>query len=384
MLTETLQFSPERDTEAFEALPAKPSVVILRGRTGEPYVAKSANLKQRLQRLLGPAEEGSKRLNLRAQTRSIEYSVTGSDFESRFLLYRTLRALFPSDYRDRLKLRPAPLIRLNLDNEYPRAYVTRKIGRLNGKSLYYGPFASRASAEKFLNGSLDFFKMRRCDFDLNPDPAFPGCMYSEMKMCLAPCFKGCTNEAYQVEVSRVQSYLDSGGTSLKREIEGEREAASAAMEFENAAAIHARMEKLAPVAHLLPEVARPLSRLDGVMVQTSSEPNSAALFRIHKGMISQPAAFAIEQASSAKSQSMEWRLSTAISAIPVNEPASAAELTEHIALLKRWFFRSSRMGEIFLADDKGELPMRRLVRGVSRVFRGEKESTGEAPVPPRT
>jgi excinuclease UvrABC nuclease subunit len=370
VLTETLQFTPE----ALDALPARSGVFILRGDQGEPYVAKSANLKQRLGRLLGPAQEGSKKLNLRQQTRTIEYSITGSDFENRFLLYRTLRAIFPDDYRDRMKLRPAPLIRLNLDNEYPRAYVTRKIGRLTGRSIYYGPFASRAAAEKFLNGSLDFFKMRRCDFDLNPDPAFPGCMYSEMKMCLAPCFKGCTDEAYHVEVSRVQSYLDSTGSSLKREIESQREAASAAMEFENAAAIHARMEKLAPVAHLLPEVARPIQNLNGVIVQTSSESNSVALFRIAKGMISAPAAFPIEQASSAKSQSMESRLSVVISEIPANEPASAAERTEHIALLKRWFFRSSRMGELFLTDDKGELPMRRLVRGVSRVFRGEKES----------
>jgi len=376
VLTETLQFTPE----SLESLPTKPGIFILRGDEGaEPYVAKSANLKQRLGRLLGPAEEGSKKLNLRDLTRSVEYSITGSDFENRFLLYRTLRAIFLDDYRDRMKLRPAPLIRLNLDNEYPRAYVTRKIGRLAGKSIYYGPFASRAAAEKFLNGSLDFFKMRRCDFDLNPDPAFPGCMYSEMKMCLAPCFKGCTDEAYHVEVSRVQSYLDSAGSSLKREIESQREAASAAMEFENAAAIHTRMEKLAPVAHLLPEVARPIQNLNGVIVQTSSESNSVALFRIAKGMISAPAAFPIEQASSAKSQSMESRLSVAISEIPANEPASAAELTEHIALLKRWFFRSSRMGELFLTDEKGELPMRRLVRGVSRVFRGEKESESSSP-----
>jgi hypothetical protein len=134
------------------------------------------------------------------------------------------------------------------------------------------------------------------------------------------------------------------------------------------------MEKLAPVAHLLPEVARPIQNLNGVIVQTSSESNSVALFRIAKGMISAPAAFPIEQASSAKSQSMESRLSVVISEIPANEPASAAEVTEHIALLKRWFFRSSRLGELFLTDDKGELPMRRLVRGVSRVFRGEKES----------
>jgi hypothetical protein len=45
---------------------------------------------------------------------------------------------------------------------------------------------------------------------------------------------------------------------------------------------------------------------------------------------------------------------------------------EHLALLKRWFYRTSKMGELFLADPNGELPMRRIVRGVSRVFKGEK------------
>ena len=51
---------------------------------------------------------------------------------------------------------------------------------------------------------------------------------------------------------------------------------------------------------------------------------------------------------------------------------------EHLALLKRWYYRGSRLGEIFLADDRGELPMRRVVRGISRVFRGEKPETNTA------
>ena len=45
---------------------------------------------------------------------------------------------------------------------------------------------------------------------------------------------------------------------------------------------------------------------------------------------------------------------------------------EHLALLKRWYYRSSRVGEIFFVDEKGALPMRRLVRGIARVYRGEK------------
>src|SRR5215510_4805764 len=114
----------ERANEILAGLPAASAVFALRG-DGEPYAAKTGNLRRRLERLLVEPQPGSKQLNLRAQTRSIEYTLTGSDFENRFLLYKVLRELFPKDYRDRLKLRPAPLIRLNLDNEYARAFVTR-------------------------------------------------------------------------------------------------------------------------------------------------------------------------------------------------------------------------------------------------------------------
>jgi hypothetical protein len=45
---------------------------------------------------------------------------------------------------------------------------------------------------------------------------------------------------------------------------------------------------------------------------------------------------------------------------------------EHLALLKRWCYRTMKVGELFVTDSSGELPMRRVVRGVSRVFKGEK------------
>lgn len=373
-----LEFAPERDAEIFAALPGKPAVFVLRGEPGsEPYVSKSASLKRRLVRMLGAPEEGSRRLNLRARVRTVEYALTGSDFESAFLLYQTLRREFPAAYRDRMKLRFAPLVKLNLDNEFPRAYVTRRVSSLKGKSLYYGPFAGRAAAEKFLNDSLDLFKMRRCDFDLAPDPAFPGCIYSEMKMCLAPCFKGCTDEQYAGEVVRVRRYLDSGGESLSRELEGEREEASAKLDFEHAAAVHAKIEKAAAAAGQRPEIARRLDQLRALIVQPSAEPQAVAFFVCEAGRLSGPYSFAVHT-QEAKHQSMESRVTEALAAAPP-PPASAAELMEHLAILKRWAFRSQRSGEIFLADDKGELPLRRIVRGISRVFRGEKE--GAWPVP---
>ncbi len=374
MLTERLEFAPERDAEIFAAVPASPAVFLLRGADpqAEPYVSKTASLRRRLQRLLGPVEERTKKLNLRDRVRFIEYAPTGSDFESGFLLYRVLREAFPKTYSDRMRFRFAPFVKLHLENEYPRASITTRLGRLNGRSLYYGPFISRVAAEKFMNDSLDFFKMRRCVDDLHPDPKFPGCIYSEMKMCLAPCFKGCTDQEYVGEVSRVQAYFDSAGDSLARELSAEREAASAKLAFEDAAAIHVRVEKLKPILSQLPEIVQRLDRLSALMIQPSSAVGSVAFFRVECGRLSGPIAFTIQPTEHAKSQSMESRVQETLQSSPPAKAKSALEIMEHLALLKRWFYRGSRTGEIFFADTKGELPMRRVVRGISRVFRGEK------------
>jgi excinuclease UvrABC nuclease subunit len=374
VLTERLEFVPERDSEAFANVPAAPAVFLLRGEDAraEPYISKTANLRRRLQRLLGPVAERTRKLNLRDRVRSIEYTLTGSDFESSFTLYRLLRATFPKTYSNRMRFRFAPLVKLHLENEYPRASITARLGRLSGGSLYYGPFQSRAVAEKFMNDSLDFFKMRRCVDDLHPDPKFPGCIYSEMKMCLAPCFKGCTDEEYSSEVNRVQTYFDSGGESLTREFSAQRDAASANLAFEDAAAIHGRLEKLKPLLSQFPEIVRRLDRLSAIIVQPCQQPDSVTFFRVESGALSGPAVFSIQPAEHTKSQSMESRVQQVLDSFPPAKSRTALETMEHLALLKRWYYRGSRIGEIFLADDKHIFPMRRVVRGVGRVLRGEK------------
>jgi excinuclease ABC subunit C len=445
VLARTLTFSPDQDESFFQGLPAAAAVFSLRGE-GEPYVSKTANLRRRLQRLLGPPVEHSKRLNLRDRVREIEFTPTGSDFESQFLLYRLLREAFPKTYSARLRLRPAPLVKLHLQNEYPRASVTTRLGkmmviaggiepsgakarvdpgtvtarleavpfqdipesdfgvpnvpptgseqalpRLDGRdaprsNLYYGPFPSRVAAEKFANDSLDFFKMRRCIEDLSPDPTFPGCVYSEMKMCLAPCFKGCTDSEYHAEVTRVQAFFDTAGHSLTRELAEQRERASAELAFEDAAATHAKIEKLKPVLAQLPEIVRRIDRLAAIILQPSAEPGAVSLFRFSDAQLAGPLTFSIEPR--AESQSMESRVTAIIQNFPEPDAKSITEGMEHLAILKRWYYRSNRSGEIFFADDKGSWPVRRIVRGIGRVYRGEEpqedasfSATGPA-VPP--
>ncbi len=359
-------------------------------------------------RLLSPQQAESRRLNLRERVAKIEYTITGSDFESRLLLYRLLRDTFPESYGRRTKLATPALIKINWENAYPRAYVTRRMGKIGGKSVYYGPFLSKAAADKFLNDVLDLFKSRRCTDDLHPDPKFPGCIYSEMKMCLAPCFQGCSDEEYFAETRKVQDYLDSRGLSLVNQLARERDEASANLDFERAAALHARIDKVKVPVSGLPEIVRRLDDLHALIIQPSATPETVALFEVRGGAIEGPILFSVQQmlhpnagagstslyayphlpqpiaeerdaqSGTRKTQTFDARVVEAIASIPKREKLSNLERCEELALLKQWYYRSSRVGEIFFADEGGELPVRRIVRGISRVYQGEKQSSTPA------
>jgi excinuclease UvrABC nuclease subunit len=373
VLAQRLEFSIGDDASFFNAVPAAPAIFSLRGdnAASEPYISKTANLRRRLQRLLGQPTEQSKRLNLRDRIGWAEFTPTGSDFESGFLLYQLLRVTFPGVYAARLRFRFAPLIKLHLENEYPRASITTRLGRLTGKSVYYGPFPSRVLAEKFANDSLDFFRMRRCVEDLHPDPSFPGCVYSEMKMCLAPCFKGCSDGEYKAEVDRVREYFDSAGDTLVREISSQRDSASASLEFEKASTSHARLEKLKPLLSQLPELVQRIDRLKAVILQRSATAGTVNFFRVDAGAITGPVPFRIQPEEHTRPESIESRVASILNLFENPGEKSALETMEHLAMLRRWYFRSSRKGEIFVADGSGDLPVRRIVRGISRVYRNE-------------
>jgi hypothetical protein len=69
---------------------------------------------------------------------------------------------------------------------------------------------------------------------------------------------------------------------------------------------------------------------------------------------------------------MEGRIKALLRAAKASPPGSAQEWMEHLAILKRWYYRTNKVGEIFFEDEHGALPMRRVVRAVGRVLKGEK------------
>jgi excinuclease UvrABC nuclease subunit len=112
-----------------------------------------------------------------------------------------------------------------------------------------------------------------------------------MKMCLAPCYQGCTDERYGEEAAAVERFLATRGDSRLVVLRAEREAASANLEFESAAALHAQVQRVESVRALAPELVRPLSQLRAVILQASANPNEVAVFLFEGGRLRGPTAF---------------------------------------------------------------------------------------------
>jgi hypothetical protein len=280
---QSVAFSPENGGEILRAIPALPGVFALHGPSVEgqvqaqPYLTRAADLRRRITRILAPADSQSKRLNLRNRVARIEYTVTGSEFESTFALYHAAASIFGLDEaRRRLKLRTPFFLRFTAENAYPRVYSTNRLSK-RALDNFYGPFPSRAAADRYCDAVLDLFKLRRCYEDLAPFPEHPGCVYQEMKKCLAPCNQACTPEgaaAYSAEAEAVKRFFDTRGESMVIAIGLEREEASAAMEFERAAALHAQWHKVKAAQALADELIQPIPRLRAIIVQKAAQPHA--------------------------------------------------------------------------------------------------------------
>ena len=209
-----LQFDPADPKAALGQLPQAQAVFALYGAEAraEPYIGRTPNLRARLERLLQPSAKHPRRLHLAGLVRRIEWQLTGSEFESLLAQFSLLDKIFGAKAIERMHLRHPAFVRFLGSNPYPRITVTHRPS-LREADWAYGPFPSRAAAERYSEEMLKLFLLRRCTFELNPDPSYPGCVYSEMKMCLAPCFKGCTDERYAEEAAAVEGFLATRGES---------------------------------------------------------------------------------------------------------------------------------------------------------------------------
>jgi excinuclease ABC subunit C len=435
-----IEFRPADADEILRAIPAAPGVFSLRGEAenSEPYLTRTADLRRRLRRLLAPPEavdeQGrpvlSKRLNLREKVRWIEWTRTGSEFESALVIYCATREAFGAEQaRKRLRLHAPYFLRITMQHEHPRVYSTNKLST-RALADTFGPFPSRAAAERYCDAVLDLFKLRRCYEDLQVHPDHPGCAYGEMKKCIAPCKGACTAEDYAAEAARVQAFFATRGESMLAEVAAAREAASEAMDFEQAAALHKQWERVKAAAVLADELVRPVAALRAVVLQEAAprpDPEhpdralkleEAAVFLLEHGRLMGPERLSTLGVRAVREQtavgSSLFAQPLMLAPVPLAETPSApptlgddeaiaedgpplvltpedrargvlgalaaraeaepdiAERCDYLALFRRWYYRpeKQRAGEVFLPNADHTWPIRRMLNGAARVVLG--------------
>jgi excinuclease ABC subunit C len=260
-------------------------------------------------------------------------------------------------------------VKILLGNEFPRSQLTTHLARTAGQKapLFFGPFRSRASAEKFESQFLDLFQMRRCQDDLVPSPDHPGCIYGEMAMCLRPCQQAVGPSEYAHEVERASEFLRSAGRSLVNSIARSRDRLSEEMNFEEAARQHKRWERVQEVLKLRDELAADLERLDGVAITRSEAAGAVELWFVRGGYWQAPQQFRFE-AREGRPVSMDLQLRTVFAAVEARR-LTVRERQEYLALLARWYYSSWRDGEWLNFESWDEIPYRKLVHAISRVAR---------------
>lgn len=349
--------------KTLEEVPNRPAVFLLWPKQGDPYLGKTTVLRRRLLRLLRERETPSRLLNLRHTAHRVEYWLTGSKLESTVLMYDLARRHFPKAYLDVLRLRMPPYVKLILTNEFPRSQITTHLGR--APAAYYGPFRTRASAEKFESQFLDLFQLRRCQEDLVPSPGHPGCIYGEMGMCLRPCQQIVSVEEYSHEVDRVADFLRTDGRSLIDAATAARARLSADLDFEQAARQHKRIEKIQEVLALRDDLARDIGRLHGVAVTASVEPQAVELWFVRDGAWQGSRRLTFEIVEG-KPVSLDQKLRESVGTLA---PAvqTMRQRQEYLAILARWYYSTWRDGEWFPFDTPESIPYRKLVHAISRV-----------------
>jgi hypothetical protein len=290
---QSVPFDPADARAALKQIPEKSAVFALYGEAAnaEPYIGRTPNLRGRLERLLLPSPKHPKRLHLAGRVRRIAWRLTDSEFESLLAQFTLLEQVYGAKALERMHLGAPSFVRFLGSNRYPRVTVTNRPS-MREAEWAYGPFASRAAAERYADEALKLFLLRRCIEELDPNPSHPGCVYSEMKMCLAPCYQGCTDERYAEESAAVERFMATRGESRLVQLRTERDEASANLEFESAAAIHAQVQRAEAVRALAPEIVRPLSQLRAVVLQPPAVgPDQVAVFLYDKGRLRGPAMF---------------------------------------------------------------------------------------------
>jgi len=278
-------------------------------------------------------------------------------------MYELAKRYNPSGYLQQLRLRLPWFVSLSAADAFPRLELKNRISRKS--TAVFGPFSSRDLAQRYEQEVLGLFQLRRCTEVLEPHPTHPGCIYGEMNQCLRPCQCAVTSEEYHGESGRVLDFLATNGQSSATSLSVARQKASSEMDFELAAQIHKRLERVNAAAASRDRAITSIDEFNGVALTPACGYRQFRLWPVIAGYWQDPVPVDLSgEESRAMSLDRELRelLETSLRSVQ-----SEGRRVEHLALFSRWYYSSWRDGQWFPFRALDHLNYRKLVRELSKM-----------------
>lgn len=231
------------DGRAFaRSLSTGPGVYLMRDERGKVlYVGKARNLRRRVGSYFDRRDKGA-RINLMvARIADMEVSLTRTEAEALLLENEWIKAHRP---RFNINLRDDksyPWIRLDSGHPFPRIGFHR--GPRKPPAQFFGPFAGAGAVRESLNQIYRLLGLRQCRDSVFSNRTRP-CLQYQINRCSAPCVGYISQQDYARDVDAAVQLLK-GRDEAVIELLGERmQAASAALEFEQAARLRDHIQSL--------------------------------------------------------------------------------------------------------------------------------------------
>jgi excinuclease UvrABC nuclease subunit len=348
--------------EIIAALPESSGIYAFSVRGHAPHFSWSINLKRRLKRLFVSPRAGTPPL-LRGDVDFVKFWLTGSRLEISLMMYELAKLYNPSGYTKQLRLRLPWFVGVTSIHAFPRLEVRNRLPR--DRSAVFGPFPSRDLAQRYEQEVLGLFQLRRCTEVLEPHPTHPGCIYGEMNQCLRPCQCAVTPEEYAGESARVLDFLATNGQNSATNLSVARQKASSAMDFELAAQIHKRLERVNAAASARDRSITAVDEFNGVALTPGFGEREFRLWPMFAGYWQESVLLDLSvEAPGAKSLDREIRELLEASLQTVQ---NEGRRVEHFALFARWYYSSWRDGHWFPFRTLADLNYRKLVRELSKM-----------------
>ncbi len=231
--------------EFVRTLPRKSGVYRMIGGDGEVlYVGKARSLRSRVAAYTQPTRLDNRLVRMVSATRTMEFSITGSEAEALLLennLIKRFRPRFNVLLRDDKSF---PYIVIRKDTEWPQ--LAKHRGVRDPANEYFGPFASATAVNRTLYALQRAFPLRSCSDGVFATRTRP-CLQYQIKRCTAPCVGRIDKTEYGAIVDEVRGFLGGRNREVQQALSQRMDKASGELEFEGAAVLRDRIRALAHI-----------------------------------------------------------------------------------------------------------------------------------------